>query len=479
LRNLNVLIVDHNYGQDILALELAAPTVVSIATVSAHYFADRARPYLSNTIFEGSIEEYWDDQYEQERADWDAAAHKALEELHYLFPFDIILTPSDTFFYIRAIREAARSMEIPFVVVQKETTISPDGMDFHTARYKELFPFISDLMTVCSERHKEFWVKSGATPELIHVTGQPRFDYYDQRSLPVEVDQVLLLAFEFIAYLPENILEQGHDWSQFQREIVESAAQSCAEANIPLLIKPHPQQDPNEIKQIEEWAIAAAGQAATSVVNMIDRTSDARELIAASKCVIGFQTTALMEAAIAKKTTLYPFWGDLADSVKDSLIPFHNFEPAITIVKSQSDIVQEISKVFDTDHGSDDQAGNTGNQDFITEYLGPTDGHAAERVWDLVLPLVNANKREDTDNHNSQRTRRLAFIFKAFAAVITPLAIWNAMAVISLVTPERILLNRRKVYILQKAKRLRAHFRELLTAMFIPGKKLRYITGRR
>jgi hypothetical protein len=47
------------------------------------------------------------------------------------------------------------------VVVQKETTISPDTMEDHSLIVGEFAPFVSDYMTVCSERHREFWLRAG------------------------------------------------------------------------------------------------------------------------------------------------------------------------------------------------------------------------------------------------------------------------------------------------------------------------------
>ena len=55
---------------------------------------------------------------------------------------------------------------VPVVVVQKETTISEATMQTHSAEMRDAAPFIADHMTVCSERHRQFWVRAGAPGAL-------------------------------------------------------------------------------------------------------------------------------------------------------------------------------------------------------------------------------------------------------------------------------------------------------------------------
>ena len=67
---------------------------------------------------------------------------------------------------------------MPVVVVQKETTMSQATMETFSTEVGAAAPFISDFMTVCSERQREFWIRAGPTCDRIEMTGQPRFDVY-------------------------------------------------------------------------------------------------------------------------------------------------------------------------------------------------------------------------------------------------------------------------------------------------------------
>ena len=125
--------------------------------------------------------------------------------------FDILVLPSDTFFYVRALPAAAHRLGIPVVVVQKETTVSEATMETFSREIRSEAPFISDFMTVCSARQREFWERAGATPDCVDVTGQPRFDIYAS-SAPTHHSaprRVLFLSYALDAYVPGTGRGQG------------------------------------------------------------------------------------------------------------------------------------------------------------------------------------------------------------------------------------------------------------------------------
>ncbi len=88
------------------------------------------------------------------------------ERLYLERAFDVILLPSDTFFYVRSLPAAAHALGIPVVVMQKETTISMHTMEEHSQEMRVEAPFVADWMTVCSDRHREFWMRAGADGAL-------------------------------------------------------------------------------------------------------------------------------------------------------------------------------------------------------------------------------------------------------------------------------------------------------------------------
>ena len=156
---MNFLFIDHYFSQDIQEMSAAAGNhAIRIVPFTYFYFAARRRFPLS--VFSG-LENYYAPENASARAQWAVEARRLLHNLYLSFPFDAIIATSDSFFYLRDVVAAARELGIPFIVLQKETTIAPQTMTTHAQNIGRLFPFIGDLMLVCSERHKQFWLATG------------------------------------------------------------------------------------------------------------------------------------------------------------------------------------------------------------------------------------------------------------------------------------------------------------------------------
>ena len=62
-------------------------------------------------------------------------------------------------------------------------------------------------------------------------------------------------------------------------------------------------------------------------------SADARRLILAADVVVGFQTTAMIEAAVAGKPVVYTGWDPEERRLADRLTPFDEIDPPITVVR--------------------------------------------------------------------------------------------------------------------------------------------------
>ena len=86
-------------------------------------------------------------------------------------------------------------------------------MEEHSQEMRVEAPFLADWMTVCSARHREFWMRAGADGALVEVTGQPRFDIYARgaRSARLRDGGSCFLTNELDAYVPGTAREWGSD----------------------------------------------------------------------------------------------------------------------------------------------------------------------------------------------------------------------------------------------------------------------------
>jgi hypothetical protein len=371
------LVLDHHFAQDIDALRRAAGDRLELELMPYDLLRSEALRVLPEEVGSG-LEAFTKPEIEGARRRYAAILREILEDRFSSSPFDAIVVPSDTFFYVRSALAPAHELGVPFLVAQKETTISEHTMGEHAELIRRFAPPLADRMTVCSERHKSFWVRAGCAQERIVVTGQPRFDFYENPSAwPVDEtpgeggNSVLFLSYALDAYRPgEGGGAGGWDTlhSQTERGLYELARRGWR-----VIIKPHPQQPLDARRQ---WR-RNAGELWGRRVFMVDPQADVRPLIVAADVTVGFQSTALLEAMLAGRPVLYTGWDQTAKALGGQLIPFDQWEPEITVVRKAEDLPAAVLAA----RGAVCSADVLHRRREIAErYLGPLDGLAAERT---------------------------------------------------------------------------------------------------
>ncbi len=392
---MNVLIVNHHFEQDIEALLVSVPQDVEVRIISHTYFSDRARTVFPDIVFTGPLEEYYAPEHELTRARWRREARRVLEELFYLFPMDTVVVPSDTFFYIRDVGGAAKELGVQFIVVQKETSISPDGMNNEGHRQVRLFPMMADHMTVCSERHKRYWLLDNAPSKKIEVTGQPRFDLYTQperwqgwNALGIKLSdpnrrKIVFFTYEVNAYLPENLQVSGCSWEQLRRETEESLVELVRSSHFAVIVKPHPQQDSNDLYCMRQRLRNLSGEAWSEHIVVLEPTADSRHLLVNADIVVAFQSTVVLEALAIGKPIIYTYWTDIVQLCEESLLPYHKYSNILHCARSPQ---QLISLILDTESHKNNVDPDVARSrlELVREYLGLMDGKASMRTWNAI-----------------------------------------------------------------------------------------------
>jgi hypothetical protein len=324
------------------------------------------------------LEAFTRTELEGRRRRYAGILREMLEDRFASAPFDAIVMPSDTFFYVRAAPAAAHTLGVPLLVAQKETTISAHAMREHALELRRFAPPLADRMTVCSERHKRFWMRAGGDGERIEVTGQPRFDFYrDPAQWPKEVPlgedghTVLFLSYATDAYFPGESSATG-GWNAL-REQTENALFELARQGWRVLIKPHPQQPLGSLEDSRR----RAGELWGRQVFLVDAQADVRQLIVAADVTVGFQSTALFEAMLAGRPVLYTGWDQTATNLGHELIPFQRWDAEITVVRDATDLPEAVAAARGTECAA---AVLSSRRELAERYLGPLDGHASART---------------------------------------------------------------------------------------------------
>jgi len=427
-----VLAMDHHFEQDLRAL--AAHPTLDVRWFPYQRLRRPALRIMGSAAAEG-LPAYKRSDLEPGRRRFAAWLVNEVRRLYLERAFDVLVIPSDTFFYVRSLPEAAHELGLPLVVVQKETTISADTMETHSRAVGDAAPFIADFMTVCSERHRSFWLRAGTEPDRVEVTGQPRFDIYAARRppSPQSTTRILFLAYELDAYVPGVGQGMGlRTWKPLRDETERVLFDAVRCGGSDLVVKYHPQQNYRvETRDIARRAGDIWNQGL--VVAAVD--ADTRELIVASDTVIGFQTTALYEAVAAGKRVVYAAWGDEYERVRDGLIPFHRaptgcLRHAASPVELSA-LLAEIPEPREAECVA-----------WYEEALGPVDGHATERVASCLARVV-AEWPVSQERKALERHRR-RFAMGLLARSVAAEAVWTAAGPVATISGEQTRVTRRR-----------------------------------
>ncbi len=426
-----VLALDHYFDQDLRALE--AHPQLDVRRFPYRRLRATALRMLGSQVARG-LHAFNDPALAAARRRYAVWLEGEVRRLYLERAFDVIVLPSDTFFYVRALPAAAHRLGIPVVVVQKETTVSEATMDTFSTELGSEAPFIADCMTVCSQRQREFWIRAGADGDRIEVTGQPRFDVY--ASTPIRPasarPRVLFLSYALDAYVPGAGRGKGLRTWEPLRDATESALVECARGGTcDVIVKCHPQQDRRAAAQ------HLTGLAGRQRVTLADPDADTRDLIAGADVVVGFQTTALYEAVAARRAVIYAAWGDAYERHLGGLIPFHD-APHECVRHAES---REMLIAMLTDPAI---PAATGCASWYEAALGRIDGHATDRVAARLADV--ASQWSPTEERRALEVHRRRYALGLLARSVTAEALWTAALPVARIAGEqrRVAIRRRR-----------------------------------
>ena len=304
---------------------------------------------------------------------------------------DALITPTDVAYYIRPLIEELRAIGIPTIVQDKEGTISPGAiMDDHAQVLSERYPPISDQYYFWSEAHRDFWLRVGVPEERAFVLGQPRSDFFfhpdrwpSKASLGLAEDKKVILAFTYDAdaYMRSTEPNPDRPWKTM-RDDTHAALRELARAraDVEVVIKTHPQQaDLDEI-------LAEHSADPLPNVKLVMGASQANHFMVRADVIVGFQSTAMIEAMMTKTPVIYAGWGAVHDRASDTLIPIHR-SGGCTVPRSLDDFRRLLASGLDGGLRLS-PAMLRARKAFTDSYFFDADGKAARRVLDHAAAFV-------------------------------------------------------------------------------------------
>ena len=247
--------------------------------------------------------------------------HHALWRYHQLLrPVDAVISPNFGYLYQREMAAALERRGTPFIVMQKENlnAATEERRRVWHALYKEgRGKFGGRRILVYNEMERDLEVASGVVdPERVEIVGMPRLDRFHRwrreranANSDGDAHKVLFFFFARSDKLPKES-GLGKDWGEFcadtHRAMIE-LARSRPDLEIVAKTKGIARQN-QELLQ----ALKSGGKKPPSNFRTVSG-GDAFQLITASRVVVGFNTTALIEALALGKPVIVPRYGEARD----------------------------------------------------------------------------------------------------------------------------------------------------------------------
>lgn len=380
------VVFNHCYDLDVDAL-VAADTPhtlwildpFQLFTDVVHFFPPEQRD-LNCVYGEGamaaSIERY-------KRAFVRPFAHKLVRETG----LAALITPADTFYYLRPLIEELRALGVPTVVQDKEGTIAPSAlMDEHARVMAERYPPIADAYYFWNTNVRDFWRKIGAPEEKMRVLGQPRSDFFfhedrwptkTQMGLSERKKLVVFFTYDADTYLRTTEALPDRPWKPL-RDATHAALRQLARErdDVEVVIKAHPQQV--ELAEVEaEFAAEAQPN-----VRVTAGAGTASHLIVRADVVVGFQSTVMIEAMLTKKPVIYAGWGAAHDANSAGLVPIHTSGGCL-LPKNAGELARQLREALDGRLAPSPEMLRA-RRAFTDRYFYGADGHVAERVLEAA-----------------------------------------------------------------------------------------------
>jgi hypothetical protein len=237
-------------------------------------------------------------------------------------PYDLVVTCSDVY-----LQKNIRDHKI--VLVQEGIT-DRESLPFRLVKRFRFLPRwlagtaatgLSDgyrAFCVASEGYRDFFIRKGARPEKIVVTGIPNFDNcrrYCNNDFPHS-------RYVLVCTSPLREIFQGEDRKAFIRRAVEIAA------GRPLIFKFHPNENMERAtREVRHYAPGA----------LVFATGSAEEMIANCDVLITrFSSTAFVGLALGKET-----YSDFSIDEMRRLMPVQNGSAALNIAKVCRRVLEE------------------------------------------------------------------------------------------------------------------------------------------
>lgn len=195
---------------------------------------------------------------------------------------------------------ACRERGIPFLVLCRENAARRESYERALQHYREHpLQFRGTAVAVMSGHHRRLFIAAGLCREdQLHVCGPPRVDLWrDEFPAAANLRRATLFSFANPGYYAPTT------FAETLRAFAATARDGSA-PGVEFLVKC---RDTNDLAAIREHLAAAGAHGVTAVAS-----ADFEDLVGTSRVLVGFNSTALLEALLTPLPVIVPAWGEAA-----------------------------------------------------------------------------------------------------------------------------------------------------------------------
>jgi hypothetical protein len=309
-------------------------------------------------------------------------------------PIDAVISANFGYFAQREFGAALKEAGTPLVVLHKENVKSPGRVEYWDAIYRTRGQFEGSKILVYSATERDLQARTGvAAPGQIEVTGMPRLDRihrWRRRQAKAADDdgrpQVLFFSFWRKEKLTGTGTWEDLSWTGLcdgtHRAVVELARLN-PHARVVIKTKAVSQ------RVDEIWDILREpGRDLPPNLTVISG-GDPFPLIAKSRVVIGFNTTALLEALAAGKPVIVPQFAEAEDAGMRQLVI--DIGRAVERATSPQELVRMASAHLNAPSATPKELSGVASE-ALTSWVGNNDGQAGRRVLEAVRAEISRMK---------------------------------------------------------------------------------------
>jgi len=298
--------------------------------------------YLYVSKFDAQVRHLW-------------AADTALD----LLQPEVILVGNDRWWGGQTFVQLARQRGIPSVCVQ-------DGV---AGDHPSWWWLAADCMAVTNEQVVQGLVRHGVPAERCRVTGQPRYDFLARSCADEQRTARAALGLEPATFA----VLFAAQWMHGPDYVGGVVSALLAVPGIRVMLRPHP-SDPRDL-----WDRLMRRHGSERVT--LHRADDILTLVRACNALVTQHSTVVLEAALLGKPVITTEFGG-----------FHGPAPVIpdgiaTQVRGLEDLTREVQGLATAVHAPRPKPSRS-PQVALAALVGPVDGHAAERVGELVAEML-------------------------------------------------------------------------------------------